>query len=292
MTNTALVLEGGALRVVYTAGILDVFMEENIHFPYVIGTSSGSLAGLNYVTNQKGRVAHINISYCKDKHYISMRNRLTYGGVFNFDYLFEEPTPRWPNLDMDTYNHTDKRYIAVATSCETGKPVYFENPKGKAFRPCLEASCSMPLLSKKVATPKGLCLDGGVSASIPYQKPLNEGVEKIVVVKTRERAYRKKEHSGIVNGLYRLAYGKNPEFLQTAMQRPLSYNRQVDDLYALEKQGRVFVIEPQQPVDVGRMERDEDKLKRLYSLAQQQAYALLPAMKAYLASETKIGAQV
>lgn len=264
MNNVALVIEGGALRGVYTAAVLDVFLERNLQFPYVIGTSSGCLTGLNYVTQQKGRAAHININYCDDKQYIGLRNLLFHGGVFNFGYLFEEPTDRWQSIDKDTYNSTNKVFYAVATSCKTGKAMYFQNPKGENFETCLRASSSMPLLSKIVKTEQGDCLDGGVSESIPYQKPLTDGFEKIVVIKTREHEYRKEPTTKAVRWFYRRAYGKYPEFIKTAINRPEIYNKQLLELYELEKQGKAFIIEPSSKVRVKRTEKDKEKLKEFY----------------------------
>lgn len=282
MNDVALVLEGGALRVVYTAGVLDVFLENNIDIPYVIGTSSGCLSGLNYVTNQKGRVAHININYCNDKRYIGFRNLLLRGSVFNFDYLFEENHDRWEDIDMAEYEKTNKKYFAVATSCKTGKPVYFENPKGEYFYTSLQASSSMPLLSKKVKTEQGECLDGGIVQSIPYQKPLADGKKKLVIVKTREHDYKKSETSRILKRIYKIAYGKYPQLVKSAIDRNESYNAQLEELYGLEKQSKAFIIEPSTKVIVKRTETDQQRLKEFYNQGRTDAENSLVELKKFL----------
>lgn len=281
-SRTALVLEGGALRSLYTSGVLDVFMEQGLTFPYVIGTSAGALCGMNYITNQPGRTADININYCDDKHYISYRNLLFHGGVFNMDYLFEEHTRRWPDLDIAAYQRNPARFVIVATSCETGAPVYFENPTKEDLISCLKASSSMPPVSKKVETPKGLCLDGGVADSIPYAKAFSDGFESVVVVRTQDRTYRKKETSSSERRLYRLVYRGYDGFIQTAINRPIAYNEQAEKLYALEKAGRAFIIEPKQPVTVARMEKDKEKLRELYRQGKADARGAIQRLSDFL----------
>lgn len=282
MKNPALVLEGGALRSLYTSGVLDVLMENGVKFPYVIGTSAGSLCGLNYLSNQIGRTAGINIGYTSDKNYISLRNLFRHEGIFNLDYLFAEPHGRWADLDEEAYLKNDAQFVIVATSCETGEAVYFEKPAGKMLEICLKASSSMPLASQMVPTPQGYCLDGGVADSIPYQKAIDDGFDSVVVVRTQARDYRKSEWSPAMARMYRTAYKKRPQFLQRALNRPAEYNAQVEGLYALEDEGRAFVIAPQNPVSVGRMEKDRTKLEALYERAKNEAEEILPTLLQFM----------
>lgn len=280
--KAALVLEGGALRSMYTAGVLDVFMEQQVGFSYVIGTSAGSLCGLNYVSMQPGRTIGVNLRYCDDKDYIAVRNMFRHGGIINLGFLFEEPKGRWEAFDEQTYRSSPAKFVVVATSCETGRAVYFENPYGRSMEASLKASSSMPLVSKRVKTEQGYCLDGGVADSIPYKKAMREGYEKVVVVRTRDSAYRKKETSPTVRRMYYAAYHKEKHFLKSAVNRPLAYNRQVEELNKLKAAGKIYVIEPRQPVKVARVERDKEKLRLLYEQGRKDALKMLPEMLNYL----------
>lgn len=280
--QAALVLEGGALRSLYTAGVLDVFIERGIEFSYVIGTSAGSLCGLNYLSKQAKRTMTINLNYCDDKDYIGVRNMFRHGGIINLDFLFEEPKNRWPEFDEETFRKSDSRFVIVVTSCETGKAIYFENPSKEERDACLKASSSMPLVSKRVMTTKGACLDGGVADSIPFEKAIADGNKKIVVVRTRNHAYRKKISTSVEKRMYHTAYRKEKEFAKAATERPRVYNEQVEGLYKLAAKGEAFIIEPKKAVAVGRIEKDREKLRALYIQGRQDAFAMMDDMLKYL----------
>lgn len=282
MKKTALVLEGGALRGVYTAGILDIFIKHNLIFDYVIGVSAGSLCGLNYVTGQQGRTARVNIGFNDDKRYLSYRNRIRNGAVFNINYLFEEPDGRWAPFDSQKYANYDKTYIVGATNCQTGQLDLFEKPSGDRLVSALKASCAMPLASNKVKIDNGLYLDGGVANSVPFDLPMAEGYEKIVVIKTQYHDYRKKAVSLSNKKIAKALYGRHPQFFEALISRPERYNAQMESLNNLSKKGQLFVIEPHQPVAVSHMEKDKIKLQSLYNDALLQATELIPALNEYL----------
>lgn len=270
------------MRSVFTAGVLDVLLEQGVSFDYLIGTSAGSLCGLNFLSGQKGRTARINIDYCDDKDYISLRNRFVRDGVFNLDFVFGPAAGRWAPFDEAAYHANRTEFAVCATLCETGKAVYFRNPQSADMVSDLKASCSLPLGSKMIATKQGLCLDGGIADSIPYRQAMQDGCERVVVVRTQHRDYRKTKSPAWMRAAYRMLYAGYPALLHALEERPLQYNRQAAELLQLEQAGKVFVVAPAQSVHVGRMEQDKAKLRALYQQGLDMAAEVLPDMVAYL----------
>lgn len=251
-------------------------------FPYVIGVSAGALCGANYVSRQIGRTAHINITYSDDPAYISWRNRLRHGGLFHIPYLFDDESGRWDPFDYDTYRQSPCRFLVGVTCCQTGKALYFENPQDEHMRRALTASSSMPLLSRIIETEFGPCLDGGIAQPIPYERALADGFTKVVVVRTQHAAYRKQPDTAALRALYGAFYGRRQAFRQALLDRPSLYNRQVEELLRMEKQGDALVLHPQTPVSFSRLERDKDKLRALYQQGRREAEAALPRLRAFL----------
>lgn len=191
--DAALVLEGGAFRGQYTAGIVDTLLAHHIEFHSVIGVSAGSLNGVNFVSKQYGRAANININYRHDRHYISMA-RVFKKQVINLDYLFEDHGFSWQDFNEEAYQRSASHFTAVATSLNTGKAVLFTDPHGDELTQALKASSSMPFLSDPQETSQGLCLDGGIADSIPYDVAQQQGYQKIVVVRTHETPSTERSH--------------------------------------------------------------------------------------------------
>ncbi|WP_179395185.1 patatin-like phospholipase family protein [Lacticaseibacillus absianus] len=282
MTRTALILEGGALRGQYTAGVLDTFMAHQQFFDLVVGVSAGALCGTNYISQQPGRTDRINVMYRHDKNYISLRRALRRQDIINLDYLFAPHGDTWEDFDEATYAASPMRFVITATSLSLGRAIYFTHPTGAALVGALKASSAMPFISAPAQTTRGLCLDGGIVDSIPFHYALGAGVDRIVVIRTRERTYRKHQTGAVLARAYARAFAPYPDFVQAAIARPTMYNRQADELVDLENAGRLFVIAPQQPVNVSRLEGDTTKLQALYETGRREATALLPAMQAYL----------
>ena len=280
MNRTALVLEGGSLRCLFTCGVTDLMMKEQIPFDGVFGVSSGALTGVNLVSGQPGRTAEINIGYVNDKRYLGVRNLLLHRSIFNFDFLFGEISQNLIPFDFAAYESSPIHFCAVATDCRTGKPIYLE--KGCELFSALRASASMPLLAPMVPIDGVPCLDGGVSVSIPYQKALDEGYEKIIIVTTREHGYRKKPVSPAMGRLYLRAYRKYPELVRAIVNVPRRYGKELDEIDRLETQGRVFVIRPPKPVTVSRTEKDTEKLRALYKEGEETMQKQLSRLRAYL----------
>ena len=282
MIDAALVLEGGSLRCLFTAGVLDVLMEQGIELSYVMGVSAGSLSGINYVSKQIGRTARININYVNDNRYLGIRCLLKERSIFNFNFLFDDIAKELDPFDFDAFCKSEQEFIAVATSCETGEARYFDKENCADIMMAARASSSMPLLSRKVEVNKELCLDGGVAMPIPYQKAIDDGYEKVVLVLTREHGYRKPEQGRAMLKAYERAYHEYPKFIERLKHIPDHYNEMQEEIDELERQGKIFVIRPEVPVLVSRVEKDTDKLKDLYQIGRNIATKQLEAFKAYL----------
>ena len=280
MGKSVLVLEGGAMRSLYTSGVLDVFMNNNIDIDCTVGVSAGALVGSNYVSNQKGRTANININYCKDSKYIGVGAIKNNKGLIGFDYLFGEIAKDNP-FDEKEFFSTKKRFVTGVTNCITGKTEYFDKDLKNTYK-LLQASSSMPLVSKIVEINGKPYLDGAIDCNVPIDWALDQGYEKIVVVLTRNKEYRKQPLSNKMKKMYNLVYKKYPNLLKTMYDRPNKYNENYDEIEKLERENRIFVFRPKNNVDISRLERDQDKLRDLYEEGIDEAEKQLENLKKYL----------
>lgn len=282
MNKTAIVLEGGSLRCMFSAGALDIMMEEQIAYDGLFGVSAGALSGVNYVSGQIGRTAQVNLSYVNDKRYMGLRNLVLHRSIFNFDFLFGEICDSLVPLDRAAFHSSPCAYTAVATNCLTGEPVYREKSTAGDIYAAIRASASMPLVSPMVNVDGIPCLDGGISVAIPYEKALEEGYEKIVIITTREHGFRKHMVSKTMARLYSRSYRRDPQLVRCLLDIPRMYAKEMDEIDRLEAQGRVFVIRPPKPVTVSRTEKDLEKLAALYEEGKETCREILPALKSYL----------
>lgn len=280
--NAALVLEGGAMRGQYSAGVTDAFLKHGIEFRSVIGVSVGALCGAQFVAKQYGRMIHVNTTYRHDPNYISLRRALKRQPVLNLDFLFEDHGWDWHNFDERAYRRAVSHFTIVATALATGTAVTFTDPVGEELEVALKASSSMPFFATPQMTAQGLCLDGGLANSIPFNIAQQQGYDKIVVVRTRPSDYRKKPSGKLVAQMFKHTFADYPAFVKTALARPTMYNEQVAKLNALTAAGQIFCLAPEQAVKVGRLEGNTKKLTQLYQQGLAQAEATLPALLAYL----------
>lgn len=282
MTEGALVLEGGSLRCLFTSGVLDVLVEQGIELSYVNGVSAGSMIGMNYITKQVGRTLRINTEYLRDKRYVSFRNMLKNRLIFNFDFLFGELSTKLIPFDFEGFEKSPQRFVSVATRCKTGRPEFFEKGSCEDMTAAVQASCSMPVLSKMIAVEGKKYLDGGISLPIAYQKAIDEGYEKVVVVLTREQGYRKSPMGSLTKRCYKRYFGPLPKLLMALEEVPERYNQMQEELERLEAEGRLFIIRPRSPVLVSRVEQDVKKIEELYQVGRSVGEEILPKLKAYL----------
>lgn len=288
MKKAGLVLEGGAMRGIFTAGVLDVLMEEDCWFPYVVGVSAGSSNALDYVSRQVGRTR--DCMAMKDKTYRCVNTNplkiLRTKEVFDLDLLYN----RYPNelfpFDYETYFQSEIACELVVTNCLTGQADYLdERQDKKRLMDIIAASSDVPVLSHMVEVDGTPCLDGGIADSIPLIHSMKKGYRKNVLVLTREKGYRKKT-SGKVNALYRLVYRKYPQLVETLCSRAARYNRTMDLVEKWEAEGKIFVIRPQ-GMTVGRTETDYDRLMEFYQHGYDRMKECYRDMLAYLEAEEK-----
>lgn len=284
MEKWALALEGGSLRCMFSAGVVDVMMEHQLWAQGVFGVSAGALTGVNYVSRQVGRTAQVNLDYVNDKRYLGLGNLIFRKSIFNFDFLFGEISDKLIPLDRETFLHSSCQFTAIATNCRTGRPVFAEKSSSQDIYAAIRASASMPLLAPIVTVEGAPCVDGGVSLSIPYMQPLEEGYDKVVVITTREHGYRKPQTPRALARLYAKHYKEYPRLVRSLLDTPRRYARELDQLDRLEAQGKVFVIRPPEPVTVSRTEKDVTKLRALYAQGRQTCLERLDELEAYLNS--------
>lgn len=282
MTEGALVLEGGSLRGMFTAGVLDVFLEQGIEFSYVNGVSAGTMCGMNYVAKQAGRTRQVTMEYIHDKRYVSFGRMLKKRQIFNFDFLFGELSQHLVPFDFQEFYQSPQRFEAVATRCRTGQPEFFEKGKCSDMVKAVQASASMPILSKMVDVDGKKYLDGGISLPIAYQRAIDQGYEKVVVILTRHQGYRKKPLSKLTKKGYSRYFEPLPKLLDSLYDIPERYNRMQEELDELHAAGQLFIIRPEFPVTVSRVEMDRKKLEDLYEEGRRVGTEKLEDSKNYL----------
>ena len=310
-----LVVEGGAFRGLHTQGFLDVMMENGLNLSCVIGVSAGALAGANYVSGQIGRSARTNIAFRHDSRYIGAKSLLHSHSILDVGFLTENRGILEP-LDRARFDRPDRRYVAVATNCETGEATYFEKGRCSDILLAARASATMPFISPAVMIDGVPYLDGGCSDAIPYRWALAQGYEKIVVLRTRDKAFRDKgrvlrradalaetyvkrklpgagrvyraypafaeqlsrREQSAVNRIYR----RYPALAAAFMDSYRRYNEACDELEQLHETGQLLHVCPSRPIEVGTIEGNVTKLRDLYLQGRQDCLDLLPAMRKYL----------
>lgn len=261
--NTALVLEGGAMRGVFTCGILDWFMDNDIHFPYVIGVSAGACNGASYISNQRGRARYSNIELLEKYRYVGFKYYLKKRNIMDFDLLFDDFPHHIVPFDFETYSDTSKCFEMVVSNCNTGQAEYLEEYNDhKRLLDILKASSSMPVFSPITYVDSVPMLDGGVCDSIPAQRALNKGYKKMIIILTRNKGYRKNEEG---MKLPPFVFKKYPKMREAINNRNRLYNEQLDLVDKLEEEGTAIVIRPEEPMTINRIEKDINVLTYFYN---------------------------
>lgn len=260
--KSGLILEGGGMRGIFTIGVLDNLMDRGIRFPYIIGVSAGACNGLSYMSKQRGRAKYADIDLLKEYNYIGLKYLFTKGNIMDFDLLFHKFPEEISPYDYDTLATSPERYEMVTTSCITGKACYFEEKKNpKRVIEIVKASSSLPFVCPIAYVDGEPMLDGGISDSIPLERAMSLGYDNNLVILTRNRGYRKPQKATKMPFFF---YRKYPNVKDAIRNRNAMYNRQMELVEAMESEGRIGVLRPVRPVEVGRIERDTDKLLALY----------------------------
>lgn len=280
ITEGCLVLEGGGWKGLYTIGVVDALMTNNLNFRTTVGISAGALTGVGYVAGQIGWAIHIDLTYRHDPRYCGFGALRAEHGIMGYKYLFREINREFP-LDKKRLKTTERRLIVGATNMLTGELTYFDKDCCNILA-AAAASASVPFVSRPIMIGGVPYLDGGCVDKIPYRWAVEHGEKKIIIVKTRERGYRRKEGK---NRVTRLLYHEYPEFAQNLATTNARFNLMADEIDQEEREGNVFVIAPSRPVDVSRFDGNLEKLGALYWLGYQDAMDSLVALKEYLAAD-------
>lgn len=285
MGKTGLILEGGGARGVFTAGILDYFMENDLYLPYVIGVSAGACNAVNYVAHQPKRTRQCMIDYLREGSYSGLKYLIKKRSLFDMDLIFDVfPNSEIP-FDYDAYFASKQKCIIVATNCLNGKAAYItEGSKKKRLMNACRASCSIPLMAPMVKVNDVPLLDGGMADSIPIKKAIHDGCDKNVIILTRNKGYVKQETTK-TNQMIKAAYKKYPKLVRTIINRPKNYNKTIEYIEQLEEKGEVFVFRPEMPV-VKQAEANPDVLYEFYMHGYEMAKEMYPKLLEYLNGDT------
>ena len=260
--QTALVLEGGGMRGVFTSGVLDWMIDHDITFPYLVGVSAGSSNALSFAAHQRGRGKYVFADLQVERHYLGLRNIPRHHSIMDMDLLYRElPESIWP-YDYAAYRANPMRVESVATDCLTGQAIYLEEKNDPArIIDIVKASSSLPFVCPIAHVDGHPMLDGGIADSIPLERAFSQGYEHAIVVLTRHRGYRKEEKPPHIPAFI---YKRYPQLRKALLTRGKRYNEQLAWVERLEDEGRITVIRPDHPVEVARIETDLDKMNKLY----------------------------
>lgn len=280
-----LVLEGGGMRGMYTAGVLDVFLQEGIWPDGIIGVSAGAIHGCSYLSEQLGRSVRYNLKYIKDKRYVSLRSLITTGDIFNVDFCYDAIPNQLNKFDYDTFKKNAEKipFYVTCSNVDTGKPEYIRCRDFRNDMDYMRASASLPLVSRIVEIHEKKLLDGGTTDSIPVAYFRSIGYHKNIVVLTRPAGYEKKPDPSI--NVIEKVYHKYPEYVEACRERHEMYNRTLQYIDYYEKAGQILVIRPTREVRIGRLEKNTNKLKYMYKLGRHDARAKLNEIRSFMNSD-------
>ena len=278
-----IILEGGAMRSVFTAGIMDFFMEKGIDIPNVIAVSAGAYAGMNYVSNQPGRINDSIIKPLETGKLLGVKTFFKTGNFFNMDELFDNIPKNECPFDFEAFISSGKRFITSTIGCRTGEPRYFDKFDNiDEFLQVLRVANSLPLLAKVGEIDGEPMMDGGMADAIPIDKAIEEGWDKIIVVFTRDASYRKSAKGDIYNSkLVKLLYRKYKGLLKAIDARPKKYNDSIELLNKLESEGKAFIYRPS-GIKLSNNESNADKLREYYKAGYDHAVERFEDLKKFL----------
>ena len=280
MYQAGLVLEGGGMKGIYTAGVLDFFLDKGIEFSSCYGVSAGACHLCSFLSKQRGRAYDISVDYLDDPNYCSVSSLLRTGDLFGVKMCYDDIPNRLNPYDYKAFDSYRGRAFVVVTNIVTGQPEYLRLRDMHKDIAAVRASASLPLVSRKVEIGGKLYLDGGLSDSVPILRSILDGNRKNVVVLTKEVGYRREPSKHLE--LIRIRYAKYPKIYELMKNRHVAYNRMLDYLAAQEENGQAFVIRPQKKSGVGRVEKDKEKLRLLYEEGYREAGENYGRLMAYL----------
>ena len=280
--KTGIVLEGGAIRTIFSTGVCDALLTRGLMTDYVIGVSAGIAYGVSYVSKQSRRNLDIMVRYINDKRYMGWENLLRRGNhaYFGLDFVFETIPKQLVPFDYDTFAAYPGEVEAVVTNMDTGRPEYFPVERGDDRLKLLQATCALPFLFPVYTIQGRPYMDGGASDAIPFERAFAKGCDRLLLVLTRERGYVRRPEK--LQHLIDLAYHKYPGFCEAMRHRADTYNRVRGQLFQLEREGKVLLFAPKSTVGFHRTERDIDKIKALWQDGYDQGIARLDEVETFL----------
>ena len=279
--KTGLVLEGGGMRGLFTAGVMDVMMKYGIRFDGIVGVSAGATFGCNYKSHQVGRVLRYNVRFKDDPRYMGIRSLLRTGDLVAAEFSYHTLPNELDVFDFEAYNSDPTEFHIVCTDALTGEPVYHRLDKmDDEGLDWIRASASMPLVSRPVSLDGRLLLDGGISDSIPVRYFQGQGFERNVVILTQPKGFYKRKTK--LMPLFHLFMRRYPAIVKAMARRHLMYNDELSYLEEQERKGNILLIYPQDTLPIGRTEQDETKMRRVYAMGRQAAESMLPQIKRFI----------
>jgi len=281
LDKIGLVLEGGGMRGVYTGGVLDYWLERGLRFPYVVGVSAGACNAASYISEQLGRNKKVTIGYIGDPRYLSFRNLVRERSLFGMDFIFNRIPNELVYFDFDTFYDPKQELVIGTTDAHSGEAVFYRKSVllGDSLK-LIQASSSLPFASPPVHYEGRTLFDGGVADPIPLAQSIRDGNDRNVVVLTKPQGYRKTPFNQA--WLAKRVYRKYPGLVRALIDRANVYNRTLDEIERMEREGSVVVIRPSQHLDVGRMEKNQSKLEALFALGYEDAKRMHDKLTAWL----------
>lgn len=282
-----LVLEGGAMRGLWTAGVIDVMMENNIWPDGIIGVSAGAAFGCNYKSRQIGRAIRYNMRFAKDKRYSGLLSLFTSGNYFNADFAYHKVPMQYDVFDSNTFQQNEMEFHIVCTDVNTGKAVYHQIKEvNEETLEWIRASSSMPVLSSIVNIGKMRLLDGGVSDSIPLKHFEDEGFKRNIVILTQPKGYKKKRNKLMI--LIRLFLHRYPLMVKAMEERYIMYNRQLEYIEQAELKGRCLVLRPEEKIPIGHISHNPKEMRKVYEMGRNVGLKYLDRISAFLSNDALI----
>lgn len=279
--KTGLILEGGAMRGMFTCGVMDVLMENDIVFDGAAGISAGAAFGCNFKSKQIGRPIRYNKQYCKDPRYCSIRSLIKTGDLYGADFCYREIPDLLDPFDKETFRNNPMEFYVGATDVETGECIYHKcTDGGERDIEWMRASASMPVVSKPVSVDGRILLDGGITDSVPYRFMEQNGYNRNVIVLTQPAGYRKRKIRALP--FIKLLLHKYPAVTEVMAMRYEMYNRQMAEIEEREQKGISFVIRPPKSLEISRTENNPDQLERVYQIGRKEAKNALPKLRSFL----------
>ena len=279
--KTGLIMEGGAMRGMFTCGVLDVLMENHITFDGAAGISAGAVFGCNFKSKQIGRAIRYNKKYCKDPRFCSIESLIKTGDLYGVDFCYRELPDILDPFDRDTFLTDPTVFYVGATDVMTGHCVFHKCRDGKEKDlKWMQASASMPIVSRPVKVDGYTLLDGGITDAVPYRFMEKKGYTRNLIILTQPDGYKKEKSKALP--LMKLALSKYPILIEAMEKRHIMYNRQMEEIKKREESGLSFVIRPPEALGIDRTEKDPEQLERVYQLGRGEAEKALPALKLFL----------